>query len=295
MTVRWKRARGFTLIELLVVIAIIAILAAILFPVFARAREAARSRACMSNLRQINVALRMYVDDNNGRAPFAANRYSQIEDRYASTTGDGPSTDFGALGFNVIPCVAPEPTDEPGTGSNGVDDGLLGPYVKDRKVWRCPSDTGALGAGYPGSVNPPVEPSFYAKYGTSYYYNLYHDRGLYKVEQHVSASGIAPMTFFDGGRAPWDYGRIANGDQNTMTLEEFATMPHHPESWHAKYRPGDSQGQGGELGQINIVFYDGHVTAVPCAISGDVDVDDGNAPRAWNEAWVKSLWKSNLG
>ncbi len=59
------RKRGFTLIELLVVIAIIAILAAILFPVFARAREKARQNSCLNNLRQIAVAVQMYVQDNN--------------------------------------------------------------------------------------------------------------------------------------------------------------------------------------------------------------------------------------
>jgi prepilin-type N-terminal cleavage/methylation domain-containing protein len=57
------RSRGFTLIELLVVIAIIAILAAILFPVFARAREQARKSACASNCRQIGLALMMYAQD----------------------------------------------------------------------------------------------------------------------------------------------------------------------------------------------------------------------------------------
>jgi prepilin-type N-terminal cleavage/methylation domain-containing protein len=57
--------RGFTLIELLVVIAIIAILAAILFPVFAKAREKARTNTCMNNQRQIAVAISMYVQDND--------------------------------------------------------------------------------------------------------------------------------------------------------------------------------------------------------------------------------------
>ncbi|HEY3265514.1 MAG TPA: prepilin-type N-terminal cleavage/methylation domain-containing protein [Armatimonadota bacterium] len=57
--------RGFTLIELLVVIAIIAILAAILFPVFAKARVRAQSTACMSNMKQLGTAFRMYADDNN--------------------------------------------------------------------------------------------------------------------------------------------------------------------------------------------------------------------------------------
>ncbi|NLB97124.1 MAG: prepilin-type N-terminal cleavage/methylation domain-containing protein [Armatimonadetes bacterium] len=59
----WHSRRGFTLIELLVVIAIIAILAAILFPVFARARENARKASCQSNLKQIATAASMYIQD----------------------------------------------------------------------------------------------------------------------------------------------------------------------------------------------------------------------------------------
>ena len=58
---------GFTLIELLVVIAIIAILAAILFPVFAKAREKARQTACLSNNRQISTAMMMYLEDWDGQ------------------------------------------------------------------------------------------------------------------------------------------------------------------------------------------------------------------------------------
>ena len=62
-----KRHQGFTLIELLVVIAIIAILAAILFPVFARARENARKSTCQSNLKQLGTAVMMYNQDYDGR------------------------------------------------------------------------------------------------------------------------------------------------------------------------------------------------------------------------------------
>ena len=67
-----RSRRGFTLIELLVVIAIIAILAAILFPVFAKAREQARKTTCASNLKQIGMALLQYVQDYDERWPSEA-------------------------------------------------------------------------------------------------------------------------------------------------------------------------------------------------------------------------------
>ncbi|MGI5818218.1 MAG: prepilin-type N-terminal cleavage/methylation domain-containing protein [Armatimonadota bacterium] len=66
-----RRPRGFTLIELLVVIAIIAILAAILFPVFARAREKARQSSCLSNVRQLGLATLMYAGDHDEVLPVA--------------------------------------------------------------------------------------------------------------------------------------------------------------------------------------------------------------------------------
>lgn len=68
---RVSNRRGFTLIELLVVIAIIAILAAILFPVFAKAREAARKASCSSNLKQIATGMLMYVQDFDETYPAA--------------------------------------------------------------------------------------------------------------------------------------------------------------------------------------------------------------------------------
>jgi prepilin-type N-terminal cleavage/methylation domain-containing protein/prepilin-type processing-associated H-X9-DG protein len=73
------RAAGFTLIELLVVIAIIAILAAILFPVFAKAREKARQNTCLSNQRQIAMAIMMYTQDNDETLPAAGTVWQRLE------------------------------------------------------------------------------------------------------------------------------------------------------------------------------------------------------------------------
>ena len=87
------RQRAFTLIELLVVIAIIAILAAILFPVFARARESARSTTCKSNLRQLGLSMNMYMQDYDGRfTPHASPNFW-----FAEIIGANVDTTRGSL------------------------------------------------------------------------------------------------------------------------------------------------------------------------------------------------------
>jgi prepilin-type N-terminal cleavage/methylation domain-containing protein len=75
----YSRLRGFTLIELLVVIAVIAVLAAILFPVFARAREKARQTTCMSNQRQIAASVQMYAQDHEETLPSSATIWQDIK------------------------------------------------------------------------------------------------------------------------------------------------------------------------------------------------------------------------
>jgi prepilin-type N-terminal cleavage/methylation domain-containing protein/prepilin-type processing-associated H-X9-DG protein len=103
---------GFTLIELLVVIAIIALLAAILFPVFARARENARKSSCMNNMKQIGVGLMQYVQD------FDEQYVYQHADAQIS---GGPSA---------------APLGDP-LGRTFAD--FLHPYIKNEQVWKCPS------------------------------------------------------------------------------------------------------------------------------------------------------------
>jgi len=74
-----SRRRGFTLIELLVVIAIIGILAAMVFPVFARARESARKAVCLSNVKNLALAVQMYLADNNDTLPPGEHRQEVLD------------------------------------------------------------------------------------------------------------------------------------------------------------------------------------------------------------------------
>src|SRR5260221_6614501 len=112
-----RRSRsGFTLIELLVVIAIIAILAAILFPVFAQAREKARATSCLSNEKQMGTAIQMYVQDYDEKLFF-----------YASTSSPSRSRS-GA----IVPNAA---NVNPVRWWNA-----LMPYTKNTQILVCPSD-----------------------------------------------------------------------------------------------------------------------------------------------------------
>ncbi len=133
------RRTAFTLIELLVVIAIIAILAAILFPVFAQAREKARQSACISNHKQMGTALAMYrqdYDEVNSRhrlCPDAAgNELCSIQNP-APLAWTGQHEVWWAPFDNS---VAP---DSPGPYPN-YQPGFLQPYIKNTQIFKCPSD-----------------------------------------------------------------------------------------------------------------------------------------------------------
>ncbi len=109
MSLSHPARRAFTLIELLVVIAIIAILAAILFPVFAQAREAARKTSCLSNFRQTSTAVLMYGQDyDEVMIPANTNGYA-------------------------IGCLGCGPPDQ-------IWGSLIQPYIKNWQIYRCPSD-----------------------------------------------------------------------------------------------------------------------------------------------------------
>ncbi len=132
---------AFTLIELLVVIAIISILAAILFPVFAQAREKGRQAACISNQHQIALALTMYrsdYDEVNCRYRFCDPAYANdplCANLATATIPTGPLETWWAPYDNNI---SSEPKPLP-TSYTGLKAGFLQPYVKNQQIFRCPS------------------------------------------------------------------------------------------------------------------------------------------------------------
>ncbi len=131
-----RRKRGFTLIELLVVIAIIGILAAMVFPVFARARESARKAVCLSNVKNINLAIQMYLADNNDTLPPKEHR-QEVLDYFGGIPGGGDEEPDWCMSHTV----------------NLANPYLRWPvvldeYVKNREVWRCPSAKLIQGASF---------------------------------------------------------------------------------------------------------------------------------------------------
>jgi prepilin-type N-terminal cleavage/methylation domain-containing protein len=145
---RRRGERGFTLIELLVVIAIIAILAAMLFPVFAKARAKARQCVCLSNLKQIGLATMMYCQDYDEFYPYFC--------FYPTWTWP-----YGYLLAN--PPAASPLSSSPNTYDGAVAYYALMPYVKNSGLWYCPQVARNPGDCYadPNMGTPPVPATTY--------------------------------------------------------------------------------------------------------------------------------------
>jgi prepilin-type N-terminal cleavage/methylation domain-containing protein/prepilin-type processing-associated H-X9-DG protein len=220
---------GFTLIELLVVIAIIAILAAILFPMFVTAKERARLSACQSNMRQIGAAFTLYCDDNNGMPPLAAD----AEDRHDHVKS-------AASGF---PWLYP------------WDYKILGRYCRGNRIWHCPADKGlkfpwadAGGTGWPTKIK-----CCYDQWGSSYSYRsalVILDWQSYGGSTPVPASAIQPVrisTILRPTRAVTFFDAFEFSLNNPPTASDWNAQ------WHQFKYP---------LFGWNMLFADGHVRIV---------------------------------
>jgi prepilin-type N-terminal cleavage/methylation domain-containing protein len=163
--------RAFTLIELLVVIAIISVLAAILFPVFARAREAARKTTCTANLHQLGQAMTMYLQDYDEWFPTC--NFSD------TNTGFPPNTHFDAAGKPIFM----------------ID--LLQPYVKNTQIFVCPT----MRAQANRAAHYPTDYNFLCVHGWHEYFPQFDNDSEGVCSHPLAAIGRVaekPMILCDG-------------------------------------------------------------------------------------------------
>lgn len=282
-----KRNRGFTLIELLVVIAIIAILAAILFPVFAQARESARKIACLSNMKQLGLAVTQYVQDYDEKFPFGKNWTGEFRD---SCNG----------GCNKPPFPK---NDQWKCGSNYQ----LEPYIKARMIWICPSD--ATWAG--NNTYGPLTEWGGNSYGTmfdSWYDAHYWDPTTYKDDTGgggglADANTSLSVDVGEGGDCSFRYQgndvpRVRSGV--ALAAIQFPTtkgMVFDQQGFHAQDTGGDT-GTGNTVkttangGRRNLVYIDGHAKFDKFSTYADTSnpgFDENGAPCRNNLPYCKGI------
>jgi general secretion pathway protein G len=191
------RKAGFTMIELLVVIAIIAILACIIFPVFARAKAAAKQTQCISNLRQIGSAIVLYMNDYDDVFPAALD----ASDKFAPQIWD--AFPEWRTRIPTMPMLHE----------------VLQPYLKNRDVFHCPSDVGmrVLDNNFPQPLL--AAPSLFSTYGSSYFFRTeiafrYFTQTSFQLPADVNV-------LFDGAGHWHGAGRALQPDDDFDTLVDL--------------------------------------------------------------------------
>ena len=219
-----QQKRGFTLIELLVVIAIIAILAAILFPVFARARENARRASCQSNLKQMGLGIMQYAQDYDESLPYADMEYG------------GSATNKFCNNYLMWADV-------------------VQPYMKSIQIFRCPSNSSANAPVTDGTA-PPANTSLrlsYAAAATSLYGAPSQQNGAFVSEPSYSGGTGQPpskLAQFTSTSETFMVGELQ--DSTSVTYGYVVTVPGALNSSTQFVGPTHFEGS-------NFLYADGHV------------------------------------